>query len=389
MNLNNENMKELQEKATKILNESENKGEAISQVIDMFINAKNEDLINEITAQATKASSDSEYASKLGLRPLSKEEEKYYQSILSAKQEVKGEQEDLIPTSIIDLTMEEVKTSEPVLNIINFAPANVKKWLVAEKSGVYSWDGLTDKLKGEIKAGFSSLQTDLNKLDAYLIIPKSISKLSLPFVDKYFRAILLQVLREGLAHGYLNGTGVNEPIGIYKQIEKVNENQTHKDKEVSTDLTRFSPKALAPAKVYLSNGGKRVIDKLYLICNPEDRANYVDPCIYDKQGNLVSSHKNLTVIECTENPKGKAALTLDKKYVMGVDAIETKSYDQTLALEDADVLIGKVHANGRAIADNVAYVFDVTKLEEYVPEVKVVNMKSNENSEENSENKEA
>lgn len=38
----------------------------------------------------------------------------------------------------------------------------------------------------------------------------------------------------------------------------------------------------------------------------------------------------------------------------------------TKAIEDADLIVAKCHANGRAVDDNVAVIFDVTKLEEYV-----------------------
>ena len=43
-----------------------------------------------------------------------------------------------------------------------------------------------------------------------------------------------------------------------------------------------------------------------------------------------------------------------------------------MALDDADLVIGKGYANGRAVDDNIAFVFDVTKLEEYVAPVRVV-----------------
>ena len=44
-------------------------------------------------------------------------------------------------------------------------------------------------------------------------------------------------------------------------------------------------------------------------------------------------------------------------------------YDQTKAMDDADLIIGKAYANGRAVDDNCAVVFDITKLEEYIPVV--------------------
>ena len=372
MKLNNNDVETLKQKATKILTESEDKASAITEVIDMFVSEQHKDLIEELQSQSIKAASDKNYADKLGLRVLSKEEENFYEKFKDIKQAITGSQIDYIPSSIVDLTMENVKANEPVLKLINMAPADVKRWIVTEKSGSYSWEGLTEKLKGELSVSVKSLVTDLGKLDAYLIIPKAVSKLSYQFMDKYFMAILQEILCEGLAHGYLVGTGKDQPIGIYKQTEKVEEGGEHKDKDVSTELTNFSPKGLAKAKTYLTNGGKRIIDKLYLICNPEDEANYVAPAIYNREGVLISSFKNLEVIQCTENPQGKAVLTLEGKYTMGMDGFEITKYEETLAADDADLIIGKAYANGRAVADNVAFVFDVTKLEEYIPTVQTI-----------------
>lgn len=386
MVLNDKKFNELKQKAITMLNESEDKATAIADVVDMFASEKNKDLIEEIQAQSIKANSDSDYASKLGLRVLSKEEESFYEKFKDIKQAITGAQIDLIPTSIVDLTLENVKATEPVLKLITFTPAGVKRWITAERTGAYSWSGLTEELKGALSANVKGLVTDLGKLDAYLIIPKAIRELSYQFIDKYFMAILSEALRDGIAYGYLQGTGKEQPIGIYKQIDKTNEDGTHQDKTVNTDLTKFTPKGLAPAKVYLSNKGKRLVNKIYVICNPEDEANYVAPAIYDAEGNLVSSFKNIEVIPCTENPKGKAALTLEGKYTMGITEVKINEYKETLATDDADLIVGKVYANGRAAADNVAYIFDVTKLEEYVPTIKtlatVVSLPESTNAEE-------
>lgn len=386
MVLNDKKFNELKQKAITMLNESEDKAAAIADVVDMFASEKNKDLIEEIQAQAIKANSDSDYASKLGLRVLSKEEESFYEKFKDIKQAITGAQVDLIPTSIVDLTLENVKATEPVLKLITFTPAGVKRWITAERTGAYSWSGLTEELKGALSANVKGLVTDLGKLDAYLIIPKAIRELSYQFIDKYFMAILSEALRDGIAYGYLQGTGKEQPIGIYKQIDKTDEDGTHKDKDVNVDLTKFTPKGLAAAKVYLSNKGKRVVNKIYVICNPEDEANYVAPAIYDAEGNLVSSFKNIEVIPCTENPKGKAALTLEGKYTMGITEVKINEYKETLATDDADLIVGKVYANGRATADNVAYIFDVTKLEEYVPTIKtlatVVSLPESTNTEE-------
>ena len=194
MVLNDKKFNELKQKAITMLNESEDKAAAIADVVDMFASEKNKDLIEEIQAQAIKANSDSDYASKLGLRVLSKEEESFYEKFKDIKQAITGAQVDLIPTSIVDLTLENVKATEPVLKLITFTPAGVKRWITAERTGAYSWSGLTEELKGELSTNVKGLVTDLGKLDAYLIIPKAIRELSYQFIDKYFMAVLSEAL---------------------------------------------------------------------------------------------------------------------------------------------------------------------------------------------------
>lgn len=372
LNKNNDSIKE---EAKKILTEEKDKSEAISKVVELFANEKYASIIAEVSAEAKKAESDKAYADKLGLRVLNKEEEKFYEDLKNAKQAFNGDQADVIPQTIVDLTLENIRTEEPILDLIDFSPAGVTKWIVAEKTGTYSWEGLTEKLKGELNTNFDSVITNLGKLDAYLVIPKAIRDLALPFVDRYFMAVLSETMRDGLVDGFLNGDGNNKPTGIYKKISE-STNGVHKDKETATDLTNFSPKGLAKAKKYLTKEGIRSIDALYLICNPADEADYVAPALYDATGNLISSFKNITVLTTPVNPQGKAVLTLNKKYVMATDGIKVQNYEQTMALDDADVIIAKTYANGRAVDDNTAYVFDVTKLEEYVPTIKAITVNS-------------
>ena len=373
MKINETKMKQAQEEALKILQEGEDKAEAIVEAMEKINDAQYSELIQEIVEQSNKAESDKEYAKTLGLRTLNKEEKEFFEALKNdPRQAVTGKQTDILPSTFIDVTLEDIKKESKLLNYINFAPANVKKWLTASKTGAYSWGGLTDKIKGELTASFAVLDMEVCKLTVYLILPKAIRDLALPFVEKYCREILKEQLNDGLEYGALQGTGKNEPIGMYKQIAKTNEDGTHQDKEVNTKLTSFKPKALAPAKKYLTKNGNRTIDKLVLVCHPNDEADYVAPAIYNDEGRMIASYKNLDVVSCSNNPEGKALLLIPKKYTMGLTGLGFKDYDQTMALDDADVIIGKGYANGRASDDNVAFVFDVTKLEEYIPTVKTV-----------------
>ena len=358
---------ELQEKVVELLNNSEDKSKAIYEAIEMLNEAQHQDLIEQLQIENEAFKANSQLNEKLGLRALSKNEKSFYEKLIN--QSVTVKQGDVLPTELIDNTLASVKEASDTLKLVQMAPAGVKKWLVAEKTGTASWAGLTDALTAELTATITSMNIAVNKLYVLLVVPKAIRELALPFVDKYFSAILAEAMHDGLVDGYLNGNGKVAPIGILKQINAVNVDSTHKDKTVSSTITGFSPKQLAPVKKTLSNGGTRKVNKLYLIANPSDVYEYVEPALYYQGANgyISTSRTEIEVIEEPMCPKGKAAFTLDQMYVLGMDSIKVDEYKETKALEDANVLIGKVYANGRATDDNTAFIFDVTKLVEYVP----------------------
>jgi hypothetical protein len=80
---------------------------------------------------------------------------------------------------------------------------------------------------------------------------------------------------------------------------------------------------------------------------------------------------NITVHQTANIAAGKAAIGVPHAYVMGMTGVAVKNYDQTLALEDADLVIAKAYANGRAVDDNAFVVFDPTKLVPATLRVKV------------------
>ena len=95
----------------------------------------------------------------------------------------------------------------------------------------------------------------------------------------------------------------------------------------------------------------------------------MDPALYGEA--LTGGWRNTSFMPINKHvdancPQGKAVLTIPNVYVMGVTAVRMDEYDQTKAMDDADLIVGKCYGNGRAVDDNCAVVFDVTKLEEYV-----------------------
>lgn len=371
MEINETKIKQAQEEALDILQKSEDKSQAIIQAIEKINEAEHANLIAGITMQAAMAKSDEDYVKKLGLRVLNKEEKVFYEKLKNIKQSLTADQEDILPTSIVNRTLDDVKKDSGILSIIDFTPADVKKWLVAEKTGTYAWGPLTGAITEELSAEIKSLNIELSKLSVALVIPKAIRDLDLPYVDKYFSAILKETINDGAEYAFLEGTGKDMPIGVYKLIDSVNEDGTHKDKKLNI-IESFTPKGLAPMKDYLSKDGKRTYNEIALICNPSDEANYVAPALYDAEGKMISSYKDLKVFKSANNKKGKAVFVLPRKYVMGFSGFKINEYKETKAMDDADLIIAKAYGNGRAVDDYCAYPIDVTKLKEYVPSVKVV-----------------
>lgn len=363
--------KELQQKVKELLDGAEDKSAAIYEAAEMIINAKHDGLIKELVEQNTRAAADESYRKSLGLRTLSKEENEFYEKVKGGVyQAITAKQIDIMPTSIIERTLEDVKTASDILTLVNFAPADVKHWITGEHTGKAVWGtDLTAAITGELSATIKGIDLEQHKLTVFMVIPKAIRDLALPFVDKYFRAILAEAMQDGLVDGYLNGDGKTGPVGITKKLETFTSTGTAQTKTKLATIKKFSPKGLMEVRKTLSNNGKRRVTELHLICNPLDEAEFVDPCMYGEA--LTGGYRNTSFMPIVKHvdancPKGTGIFTLKGVYTMGVSGVRFDEYDQTKAMEDANLVIGKCYANGRADDDNCAVVFDVTKLEEYV-----------------------
>lgn len=361
---------ELQAEIKEMLEKAEDKSAAICEAANMIVEAKYKDIIDDILEQSAKAQADESYRKSLGLHTLSKEETEFYELVTKdIKQAITGKQIDILPTSIVDRTLADIKSKSDLLSLVKMAPAGVTKWLSGSHTGTAVWGALTDAIKGEITAAIDSLNLEQCKLTVYMVIPKSIRELALPFVDKYLIAVLAEAMQDGLEVGYLTGNGKTGPIGITNQIAKFKADGTASAKDILSTVTKFSPKGLANVRKILTNNGKRVVSELHLICNPLDEAEYVDPALFGEA--LVGGYRIVSFMPIIKHPtpncpKGKGIFTIKDAYTMGCTGVSFNEYDQTKAMDDADLVIGKSYANGRADDDNTAVVFDITKLEEYV-----------------------
>ena len=151
------------EKIIEKLNNADDKSTAIVECIQDIVDINYEALAQEIVNQSERAKNDEEYRKSLKLRTLSAEEKTFYQNLVKAdvKQSVTANQIDIIPTTIIDMTLADLHDASDVLSLINFGPATVNKWIVAENTGKYAWAKLDAKLTDELSGEFSVINLSL------------------------------------------------------------------------------------------------------------------------------------------------------------------------------------------------------------------------------------
>lgn len=369
---------ELQAQIVKDINEAEDKGLAIAEGIEKLAGAFYEKAVRETLELAQSVKGNKEAMEAAGIRTVFNEEEKKFYSFLKmgAKQSVTADQIDIIPTNIIDATLNDVKQASRITSLITFAPAGVQKWLTASKTGSAVWGALTASITGELTATITALNLDVHKLNAFCAIPKAIRALEIGYVDKYFRAILAEAMQDGIAAGYLDGDGKVAPIGVMRKFE-TNSDGTYKSKTVISTVTGFSPEQLAPVLQTLSHGGIRPVQNLTLVCNPLDEYQYVNPALYGDSvsgGYIQKSAVLIDVIADANCEQGKAVFTMPGLYTMGFQGVEVQEYKETGALDDVDYIIAKVYGNGRAVDVDAAVVIDVTSLVPYIlPVTTVVN----------------
>ena len=346
------------------------KAEAIAAAMEEISELYDSALEERILAEAARAREDEAFRKSLNMPVLTEAEKQFYTRLKGGPQmAVTATQADILPTQIIDRTLEDIKQDSGILDLINFTPIGVKKWLFGSATGTATWGALTSAITGDLAVTITSADMEAFKLFAAVVIPKAIRDLELGYVERYFRAKLAEVMHDGIVDGYLNGNGKVAPIGITKRIDNVNASGEHTAKTKITTLTGFSPAAIAPVAKTLSHNGKRAVDRIYVIVNPMDAYQYVFPALYGDSmiaGWVDKSFIPVTVIQEPGITTGTGVCTLKGKYTMGFSGVKVDEYRETKALDDADLFIGKVYANGRADDDDCAVVFDTTKLAPYV-----------------------
>jgi len=333
-------------------------------------------------------SHDSAILAQRGYRQLTSKEIKWYQRVIDALRSADPKQaftaiigsdneEDIMPTTIIEDVYKNLKEEHPLLQAINFQYVGyITKWILNDHSAQNAvWGKITDEIVKEITSSFKVVDVDQNKLSAYAIVELGMLDLGPTFLDGYIRTVLSEAIMAGLELAIVSGTGVNEPIGLIKDIhEGVNFSSTtgYPDKE-KVAVKSFVPAeygALVAQMAETESGKKRKFTEVGIICNMTDYLTKVMPAttVLNANGHYVNNLFPFptTVYVSNALADGDAVLFLKDEYFLGMGGAKNgviEYSDEYKFLEDQRVFKVKQYGAGRAFDNTSALYLDISGLE--------------------------
>lgn len=364
----------------------------------------------------TIANGDKTVLAQRGIRQLTSQEEKYYNTIAKAGLSDNPKQylaslpepaDKVMPVTIIEDVFKDLISEHPLLEKINFQTVEyLTRWILNDHSQeTAAWGNINDSIVKQIQSAFRVVEISQKKLSAFTLIEKEMLNLGPVFLDTYIRTFIKEALLAGLEKGIACGTGKNQPIGFDRDIHKgVAVTDGAYPRKTAISVTSFAPKEygnllskLAVSEVwytknednsiasastaansdgsaksgYTKHGGKmRKFYEVTMICNMVDYLNKVMPATTVL--NTASTYTNnvfpfpTDVIVSNEIESGKALVVLPQEYFLGIGTPKEgiiEFSDDIKFFEDQRAFKGKITANGMPYDNTVAVLIDISNLD--------------------------
>lgn len=304
-----------------------------------------------------------------GLNPLTTDEMKYYNQVITGQGF--GGVEQLLPATVIDRVFEDLEANRPLLSAIEFVNVTgVTEWITRGENVDGAWWGpLTDDIKKELAHTFTKIKTDLYKLSAFIPVSKSMLDLGPQWLDRFVRTVLAESIAIAVEAAIVSGDGKNKPIGMLKDLNGAVVDGVYPDK-TAIPLADFKPSTLGKEVMApLTKDGKRSVNNVLMVVNPMDYWNKIFGLTTMQTANGTYVYGVLpipgTIIQSVAIPEGKMAVGLAKDYFMGVGSTRKVEYsDEYRFLEDERVYVTKQYANGRPKDNDSFLLFDISNLGE-------------------------
>jgi hypothetical protein len=323
-----------------------------------------------------------------GYRQLTDKETKWYQKVIEALKSTTPKQaftaiigseneEDLMPTTIIEDVYKNLKETHPILGAINFHYAGyLTKWILNDHTVQKAvWGAINSEIVKEITSAFKTVDITQSKLSAYAVIENDMLDLGPTFLDGYIRACLEEALAAGLVYGVIDGTGKNEPIGLTRDIHEGVEvsSSTGYPRKTAEKVVDFTPANYGAliAKMAINEAGKtKNFTEVAMVCNLVDYLTKVMPAstVLTPNGTYARDVFPFPTKVYVDSAlaTGEALLFIPDEYtaIMGGNkngVIEVS--EEYKFLEDQTCFKIKQRGTGRATDNTSALLLDISDLE--------------------------
>ena len=315
-----------------------------------------------------------------GVRQLTSKETEYYQKMIEAMRANNPKQaleniDVVMPETIIDRVFDDLKTNHPLLSKIQFTSVTGLTRIMMNTNGYQkaAWGKLCSKIIEELTSGFKEVDVTLDKLSAFLPVCKAMLDLGPAWLDNYVRQVLYEALSNGLEDGVINGTGLDMPIGMMKQVgDSVTVTGGKYPDKTPIKITKLDNIQLGKvASILCQNekGQTRVINGLIMVVNPMDyyaRVLAASQYMIPGGGYASALPFPIDIIQSSAVPMGKAVFGMARLYFLG-SGIENNGRimysDDYHFLEDERVYLIKMYAHGFAVDNNAFVVLDISNLQ--------------------------
>lgn len=326
-----------------------------------------------------------------GLRPLTSEENGWYQKFIGAVKT--GAKQDItnlttaMPVTIIDRVIDDMKSAHPLLNAIAIQNAAGATKLVmnaiqmASKLG--TWGAVGGAIATQISGQIKVVDVTTGKYTAYFIVPKDFVKFNFAFapmwVDQYIRIVLSESVAFGLESTIISGNGQNQFIGMLMDTTtSVGGVYSAKTAVALADFEDAYTEVVAGLAVD-ENGNCRNVPEVLLVVNPIDyikKIRRVQHTIVPGIGvvDMISNTYPTVVVQSELMPQGKAAAGIAKNYFAAINGGKSgiiEFSDENQFIEDNRVYTTRVYGHGQPV-DNTSFAYlDIANVEAPALPVKV------------------
>lgn len=349
---------------------------ALNEMLESLAGDVRSDIMNQVDLTV----GDNAVLQSRGQNVLTSEERKFFNAVI---EEGGFKDKNTLPKTTQERVFEDLVEDHPLLRHLGIKNLGaVTEFIYSDPEGAAVWGDLFGDIQGQLNATFRKESITQLKLTAFIPIHNDMLKLGPVWIERYVRTMIVEAMTVGLERGFVTGNGQGQPIGLLYEKQ---ENGAVVEK-ASTGTLTFEPGrktidelkgvveklSIRPVGKDDTEKVRNVSGKVVMVTNPFDtfgiRANAT---VQNSNGAYVTNLPfNPIQTESIFVPKGKVLFFVKGEYIAAIGgAMSVNKFDQTLAMQDAQLYIAKQYATGKPKDNYAAKVYDLNlALEEVVPE---------------------